>query len=106
MGKLIAWLSTGLFTSVVLVANIIISCSTPRWANIGNETETIELVLNQSQVDSLYKADSLDSDWITVPLLDYETKQVIDKRMFIKDSTIYTILKIDSCYYLEKRINK
>ena len=46
MGKLIAWLSTGLFTSVVLVANIIISCSTPRWANIGNETETIELVLN------------------------------------------------------------
>lgn len=106
MGKLIAWLSTALFTSVVLVANIIISCSTPKWAAIGNKTETIELVLNQNQVDSLYKADSLDSDWITVPLLDYETKQVIDKRMFIKDSIIYTILKIDSCYYLEKRINK
>lgn len=106
MGKLIAWLSTVLFTSVVLVANIVISCSTPKWATIGNKTEAIELVLNQNQIDSLYKADSLDSDWITVPLLDYETKQVIDKRMFIKNGTIYTILKIDSCYYLEKRINK
>ena len=106
MGKLIAWLSTVLFTFVVLGANIIISCSTPKWSTIGNETQVIELTLNKNQIDSLYKADTLDSEWITVPLLDYETKQAIDKRMLIKNGTIYTILKIDSCYYLEKRINK
>lgn len=84
-----------------------VSCASPQWISIGNKTNSIEMTINQSQLDSICLHDSLDpKGWISVPLRDYESKKAIDKSLYITDSIIYTVLKTDSCYYLEKRIDK
>lgn len=91
---------------LIIFLILFVSCASP-WTSIGTKTESIEFILNQAQVDSLISADSLKLDmWITAPLKDYETDKEIVKRIYIKDSVIYTLLKTDSCYYLEKRTNK
>lgn len=90
---------------IVIILLFIISCSSPKWATIGQQTITTRYQFNKYQFDSLTVKDSLDN-FINIPLRDYETREIINKYMCIKDSTIYTILQTDSCYYVEIRVNK
>ena len=73
-----------------------------------------EMVLNSAQLDSLFTADALDSDfenWIKVSLIDYETGNAFVKYTYIKEITdstelIYVVTPIDTLYNVIKRIVK
>ena len=66
---------------------------------------------NKTQIDSILKIEKIPANlnnWETVSLVDYETNDSIFQYIFIKDLSenqiIYTLIKIDSIYNLNKRV--
>lgn len=73
-----------------------------------------EYLFNQRQLDSMCFADNINpyiDEWFTTLFIDYETNQMVEKKMYIKElskkkEAIYTLIQKDTLYLITKRIGK
>ena len=74
---------------IFLLFLIVISCSTPKWTNIGNSYIREITTYN---IDSICKVDSLPQNvekWKPLHLKNYEDGKIFTQYLYIKDSIIY-----------------
>ena len=95
---------------LICILFLLIGCATPTWVNISNNTRNLEVnySLTKSQFDSLCYSDTIPTNldlWIILPLRDYESKDLIERYMYIKDTYDTYILQIQNeTYIVSKRL--
>lgn len=74
---------------ITLLILILVGCGSPKWTSINSYPTQESIIYN---VDSVCKADFLPldvSDWLLLPLQDYEDRDMLLKYYYNKDSIIY-----------------
>lgn len=94
---------------LIFILFLLISCATPTWVNINNSQNLeINYSLTKSQFDSLCYSDTIPTNldlWIILPLRDYESKDLIERYMYIKNTYDTYILQIQNeTYIVSKRL--
>ena len=95
---------------ITLIILFIISCSTSTFVEGPSSIVSVldNEYMKQEQIDSMLVSDTLPTIgmWMDLTLRDYETKNIISKKFFVKRGSVYIALVKKDSIFITKRIEK
>lgn len=95
---------------ITLITLFIVSCSTSTFVEGPSSIISVldNKYMKQEQIDSMLVSDTLPNMvmWMDLTLRDYETKDIISKKFYVKRGSVYIALIKKDSIFITKRIGK